>query len=268
MLSAAYWRHCDTPIDDYFVQDVAGDNQLNLEHDMLKQRISPAGVPIGEPGVEIVGEIDKSEPVPEGYCGSCYGANVVGMPCCNSCDDLRRAYEIMGWSDSSVLQNSTQCLHDTKNPFAHVKKGEGCRLTGHALVNKVSGNFHVAFGDSIVRDGMHIHQFLPQEAPFFNVSHTIHSLSFGEPYPGMPPNPLDNGELSTLYTHDYVLTTNSQCSLVRNIVQAKTGLYQYYMKVVPTVYTSNYGIQYKHITNQFTVSQRFREFSLQPGGQV
>lgn len=166
---------------------------------MLKQRISPDGHLLGEPGVEIVGELDKSEPLPPDYCGSCYGANIVGMPCCNSCDDLKKAYSIMGWSDHGVLKNSTQCLHDVQNPFAHVKKGEGCRLTGHALVNKVSGNFHVAFGDSIVRDGMHIHQFLPQEAPTFNVSHTIHSLSFGDPYPGMPPNPLDNGNLREKY---------------------------------------------------------------------
>lgn len=181
------------------VQDIAGDNQLNLEHDMLKQRISETGDLLGEPGVEIVGEIDSSEPLPEDYCGSCYGANVVGMPCCNSCEDLRRAYDIMGWSDQGVLKTSTQCLHDSKNPFAHVKKGEGCRLTGHMLVNKVNGNFHVAFGDSIVRDGMHIHQFLPQEAPTFNVSHTVHSLSFGDSYPGMPPNPLDNGGLPALF---------------------------------------------------------------------
>jgi hypothetical protein len=99
----------------------------------------------------------------------------------------------MGWNDHDVLQNATQCLRDAKNPFAHVKKGEGCRVSGHMLVNKVSGNFHIAFGDSIVRDGMHIHQFLPQNAPTYNISHSIHSISFGEPYPDMPQNPLDSG---------------------------------------------------------------------------
>lgn len=78
--------------------------------------------------------------------------------------------------------------------------GEGCHLKGFMLVNKVgwrvkgnccvclpvpilrrpacactraqvAGNFHIAFGDSIVKDGRHIHQFIPSEAPFFNVSH-------------------------------------------------------------------------------------------------
>lgn len=60
-------------------------------------------------------------------------------------------------------------------------------------MNKVSGNFHMAFGESVVRDGRHVHQYDPKLAPQFNVSHTIHSLSFGDPYPYMPPNPLDSG---------------------------------------------------------------------------
>lgn len=60
-------------------------------------------------------------------------------------------------------------------------------------VNKVAGNFHMTLGESIVRDGAHIHQFVPSEAKDFNVSHTIHSLSFGERYDSMAPNPLDSG---------------------------------------------------------------------------
>lgn len=121
--------------------------------------------------------------------------------CCNTCDDLKKAYAMMGWRSQEILQNSSQCLHDAKNPFAHVKKGEGCQISGQMLVNKVAGNFHIAFGDSIVRDGMHIHQFVPTEAPGFNVSHTIHSLSFGMKYPKMPRNPLDE---STSELHYYI----------------------------------------------------------------
>jgi len=94
---------------------------------------------------------------------------------------------------AEVLKDSEQCLRDKKNPFASVRKGEGCRVSGTMRVNKVAGNFHMALGDSVVRDGRHIHQFVPSEAPGFNVSHTIHSVSFGEPYPSMPPNPLDTG---------------------------------------------------------------------------
>lgn len=66
-------------------------------------------------------------------------------------------------------------------------------------VNKVAGNFHMTLGESIVRDGAHIHQFIPSEAKGFNVSHTIHSLSFGERYDSMAPNPLDSGNLISMY---------------------------------------------------------------------
>jgi hypothetical protein len=37
--------------------DVAGDNQLNVEHEMIKQRLTKHGVPIGAAGVEIIGEV-------------------------------------------------------------------------------------------------------------------------------------------------------------------------------------------------------------------
>lgn len=40
-------------------------------------------------------------------------------------------------------------------------------------------------------DGRHVHQYNMEEAKGFNTSHKIHTLSFGEPYPGMRPNPLD-----------------------------------------------------------------------------
>jgi hypothetical protein len=81
---------------------------------------------------------------------------------------------------------------DKTNPFDNVRDGEGCRISGKMTVNKVAGNFHVAHGESIVRDGRHIHTFVPAEAPGFNVSHTIHSITFGDPYPNMPKNPLDS----------------------------------------------------------------------------
>ena len=46
------------------------------------------------------------------------------------------------------------------------------------------------------------------------VSHVIHSISFGEPYPNML-NPLDNQP---------------------KILHQGSGYFQYYLKVVPTIY--------------------------------
>jgi hypothetical protein len=77
--------------------DVAGDNQLNIgiylsiylsinnfymylniEHEMIKFRLSSSGSIIGVPGAEIIGELDPPVPViPTDYCGSCYGAELV-----------------------------------------------------------------------------------------------------------------------------------------------------------------------------------------------
>ena len=108
----------------------------------------------------------------------------------------------------------------------------------------------MALGDSVVRDGRHIHQFVPSEAPGFNVSHTIHSISFGEPYPSMPPNPLDTGQVMTIdmkiismyyllyffIIYKLSLHLNNVIllfCLVSKIVDPDigTGLFQYFIKI-------------------------------------
>lgn len=175
--------------------DVAGDNQLNIEHDMMKQRVSRTGQALSGFTVEEVGKEVKhgGDKVPKDYCGSCFGAETEQTRCCNTCIALKKAYQSQGWSIGDVVTKSEQCLRDLDNPFAHVEPDEGCRIKGVMHVNKVAGNFHIAHGESIVKDGRHIHQFLPQEAHTFNISHTIHSISFGSEYPGAPVSPLEKG---------------------------------------------------------------------------
>lgn len=219
--------------------DVAGDNQLNIEHDMLKQRLSPDGVPVGKPGVEIVGNNVKVE-LPPDYCGPCFGAESPERKCCNTCVELQRAYEERGWNSLPIMKTAEQCLREKGNPYGAVLPGEGCRISGSMRVHKVAGNWHIAHGESIVRDGKHIHQFLPAEAPSFNVSHTIHSVSFGDPYPSMPKNPLDG--------------------LVRVVSPTTgTGLFQYFIRIIPTIYTDGWR---KLETNQYTITERFKALNL------
>lgn len=219
--------------------DVAGDNQLNIEHDMFKQRISPQGVPIGKPSVEIVGNNVKVD-LPADYCGPCFGAETETRRCCNTCADLRAAYDERGWNGATIMRTAEQCLREKSNPYGAVLPGEGCRISGTMRVNKVAGNWHIAHGESIVRDGRHIHQFLPAEAPSFNVSHTIHSVSFGDPYPSMPKNPLDG---------------------VSRFVSADTGtgLFQYFIRVIPTIYSDGWR---KLSTNTYTITERFKPLQL------
>ena len=145
-----------------------------------------------------------------------------------------------GWNVNAVVRTAEQCLRDARNPFANVKPGEGCRLTGTMKVNKVAGNVHMTIGESIVRDGAHIHQFIPSEAPKFNVSHTIHEFSFGKKHPYLPTyNFLDN-------TVRYV-----------NESTGGTGLFQYFIKIVPTEYLDKSG-EASFVTNQYTFTEKFR----------
>mmetsp|Transcript_30815 Transcript_30815/g.57460 ORF Transcript_30815/g.57460 Transcript_30815/m.57460 type:complete len:410 (-) Transcript_30815:135-1364(-) len=222
--------------------DVAGDNQLNVEHSFVKHRISAEGLMVGEPGVEIIGQADapNATELPTDYCGDCYGANSEIFKCCNNCDELQAAYNAKGWNTNEIVRTSQQCLRDIKNPFANVRPGEGCRLTGSMKVNKVAGNVHMTIGESLVRDGAHIHQFIPSEAPKFNVSHTIHSFSFGKEHPLLP-------------------TTNYLDGTVRMVNESTggTGLFQYFIRIVPTVYMDKSG-QTDLVTNQFTYTEKFR----------
>ena len=227
--------------------DVAGDNQLNIEHQMMKQRISSTGVGIGAFAEEAVGKMVKQGNVklPADYCGSCFGAETELTKCCNTCIALKKAYQAKGWGLSGDVKNSEQCLRDGEDPYAlAVDPGEGCRIKGTMGVNKVAGNFHIAHGESIVKDGRHIHQFLPAEAHTFNISHTIHSISFGQVYPGQSPNPLEK--------KTFIIPTDGS-----------TGLKQYFIKVVPAYYQDQTTFFTVHMeSNQYSYTERFRPLML------
>lgn len=233
--------------------DVAGDNQLNMEDTMFKQRLSPSGAVIGSTqkaamnsnvkleDKKLAKSPDANEPT---KCLSCYGAESGGVECCNTCQSLKDAYASLGWSTSEVLKNAVQCKEEQPlNPYADVEKGEGCRVYGSMSVNRVAGNIHIAHGESIVRDGQHIHQFVAAEASGYNISHTIHSMSFGKAYPGMPSGPLDKKV---------------------HVIEPKvgTGLFQYFIKVIPTVYSDEFKWRGKTYTNQYTMTERFRPLML------
>jgi len=65
---------------------------------------------------------------------------------------------------------------------------------------------------------MHVHDLMNFNVELFNVSHTINELSFGAPFPGVV-NPL-NGKIQTVG--------------INNV--ASSGMYQYFVKIVPTNY--------------------------------
>jgi len=97
----------------------------------------------------------------------------------------------------------------------------GCRLTGAMRVKKVAGDFHVAATRQLVNmDGHFGYTIPPDVLASFNASHTIHALSFGPSFPGQV-NPLTGYEPAS---------------------PAKgPNMWQYHIRVVPTLYTYLYG---------------------------
>ncbi|CAI5459817.1 unnamed protein product [Closterium sp. Yama58-4] len=117
-------------------------------------------------------------------------------------------------------------------------------LYGHLSVERVAGNFHVS---------VHGQSYLVLQQVFssvgdVNVSHIIHSLGFGVPYPGRL-NPLDG--------------------FVRILPPLKegedparsSGTFKYFLKVVPTRFHFWHGGVVK--TNQYSISEYFTASSPQ-----
>ncbi|GAM20914.1 hypothetical protein SAMD00019534_040890 [Acytostelium subglobosum LB1] len=210
--------------------DVSGEHQFDVAHNIFKKRLSPTGEPLPDAprradAINVKPQENQDDKV---ECGSCFGA-VEG--CCNTCDHVRDAYQKKGWGfDPSEIP---QCVREgfTKNVIE--QNGEGCQVYGQILVNKVAGNFHFAPGKSFQNHHMHVHDIQSFKGTF-NMSHTINRLSFGFDFPGIK-NPLDG---------------------VTKTEIAGTGMFQYYIKVVPTTYEGISG----HViaTNQYSVTEHYR----------
>lgn len=154
-------------------------------------------------------------------CGNCYGAGRKGL-CCNTCQEVKDAYEGMGWKFKP--QGISQCSSDNylqtmKEQFA--EEG-GCQVYGRLGLSRNAGHFHIAPHKKLHTGGpdgsqpglFNLMDLIAFTFDQFNVSHTVNSLSFGDNFPGIT-SPLDGQVRSLVDTH---------------------GMYQYYIKVVPTRY--------------------------------
>jgi hypothetical protein len=235
------------------VMDVAGDSQLNIEDSMKKTRLTLQGKPIGKAEDLIANKHKKSqderkkikteEDLPDDYCGPCYGAAPKEGDCCNTCDELLEAYKEKRWRTDMIIQTAEQCIREGKHNKGEpkrMKKGEGCNLSGDMLLNRVAGNFHIAMGEGIERDGRHIHSFVPEDTDNFNASHIIHQLSFGA-----PEEESISGDEATMKGVTKIVSKQ----------YGTTGLFQYFIKVVPTTYIKG---STKRETNRYFFTERFR----------
>ena len=206
--------------------DVAGDSQLNIEDTLVKRHLHIDGSPLSNEEIKV--ETNKhqqeyenkqrilKEKLPDNYCGPCFGAHETEGQCCQTCDELLDAYKKKMWKFEMLIYTAEQCIREgrDKQEPKRMTKGLGCNLSGYMTLNRVAGNFHIAMGEGVEQDGRHIHSFVPEDAPNFNASHTIHELSFG---PG----------------------NDSPLNGITKVVgpeHGTTGLFQYFIKVVPTSY--------------------------------
>ena len=183
-------------------------------------------------------------------CGNCYGAGSANM-CCNTCDDVKDAYVQSGWR--FMPQNIAQCIRESYRETLHDQHAEdgGCRIYGQLDLNRASGHFHIAphkklaaKTDNAKEQVKHnpfvqLMELLSFTFDQFNISHTVNVLRFGDQFPGIQ-SPLDGAVRDVMDTH---------------------GMYQYYVKVVPTKYRYLSGEEVE--SNQYSVTEHNRH--LAPG---
>jgi len=175
----------------------------------------------------------------EEECGSCYGAGDNGE-CCNTCDDVKRAYQRKGWFfDEEKTGTITQCR---KQKSSHDEAGEGCNVHGIVALSSGGGDLHMApghelehFGKKVVYDSLA--DLITEAFETFNVSHTVNMLRFGEEFPG----------------HIHQLDGHHK------MIEDAYGMYQYYIKIVPTLYKFLNGTSIQ--TNQYSVTEHMRHVS-------
>lgn len=240
--------------------DDIGIPQRDAAHNIFKHKLSPLGEKEGLPqrhdvGDTIISEAQltadyekthsnkkKSETPSSSDCGNCYGAGLPGQ-CCESCDDVKKAYARVGWrfKPHEVLQCQKEAFLDTLHD-QYAEDG-GCQVYGSLELSRLNGHFHIAPHKSLQRGSagasgvISLIDLLQFTFDQFNISHTVNSLSFGDNFPGIK-SPLDGQIRTVTDTH---------------------GMYQYYLKIVPTQYIYSNGKTIE--SNQYAVTEHLRHLS-------
>jgi hypothetical protein len=222
--------HCDDVHID--IMDVAGDAHNDVMDTMTKTPLHLDGSRLSKDEIrveinnahekekEVLIALDKS--LAKDYCGPCYGAGKEGE-CCNHCDDVIKVYKEKKWDFQGVQHLAEQCIREGKSKPRALKGGEGCQIAGFMEFGRVNGNFHIAMGEGVERNGQHIHTFLPEDTARFNASHVIHELRFGPIYgeEKMEKKSSKNNEQTSLEGVSKIVTEkNGEWYIYSNMLQA------------------------------------------------
>ncbi|XWS54489.1 hypothetical protein CRYUN_Cryun10bG0094000 [Craigia yunnanensis] len=208
--------------------DISGEQHLDIKRidahgDVIESRQDGIGAPkIEKPLQRHGGRLEHNET----YCGLCFGAEQSDDDCCNSCEEVHEAYRQKGWAMTNVdlltrflCKFFSQCKREGFIQRVKDEDGEGCNIHGSLEVNRVAGIFHFAPGKSFHHSNIFLDDLLAFQKGSYNISHRINRLAFGEYFPVVV-NPLDGAQ----WIHE---TSN--------------GMYQYFVKVVPTIYSDFRG---------------------------
>jgi endoplasmic reticulum-Golgi intermediate compartment protein 3 len=197
-------------------RDVLEDSELSPEFfDALQQQALLNGTALRKNSTIAAANVTST--IEDDACGSCFGAGDEGE-CCNTCDDVKRAYKRRGW----VLKNEKevpQCRNEAVMLVNNVEQGkesedEGCNVHGVVALAIGGGNLHLApsknqFNELSAQGTVNLFDLLMSFMQEWNVTHTIHKIRFGPEYP------------SATYQLDN-----------HTVVIADTyGMYQYYFQV-------------------------------------
>ncbi|KAI1112359.1 DUF1692-domain-containing protein [Nemania sp. NC0429] len=151
-----------------------------------------------------------------------------------------------GWHDEGfgeahvhdIVAMGRKSARWSKTPrLKHGVKGDSCRIYGSLDLNRVQGDFHITARGHGYSEMFAEH--LDHNA--FNFSHIVSELSFGPYYPSLV-NPLDR---------------------TINVATGHFHKFQYFMSVVPTVYTvaggGALGGAKTIFTNQYAVTEQSKE---------
>ncbi|VVC92925.1 unnamed protein product [Leptidea sinapis] len=216
--------------------DSSGEQHLQVDHNIYKRRLDLHGNPIEEPKKEELAKKNSSD-VEIYKCGSCYGAALNESQCCNTCEDVKEAYKLRKWAlpDLATIE---QCKDDESLEKANLALKEGCQLYGYMEINRVGGSFHIAPGKSFTINHIHVHDVQPYSSSVFNTTHIIRHLSFGTDIKKANTAPLDG---------------------VIGLAKEGAVMFQYYIKVVPTMYVTLDNTVLH--TNQFSVTRHQKSVS-------